>query len=115
MEWTAVTLTILLLFAVTEKIVAKHITQSCHFNSMCSCKIASISTVGLSNETEDDNQTAVINTSNHLREDNVTSDLQRDNDIASIIKADNHQNVIDVSCVGVPFSFFPGKRHLKPF
>lgn len=97
-------ITLLLLFVITKRISAKQITLPCHFNSMCSCKVTSVSTT-ITNATEqDDQKESLINTTKWESDASITRTTQEDDD-------ESHHNIItDVSCVNVPLAFVPGNR-----
>ena len=98
-----------LLFLAVTVIASAQYVVPCHFNPMCSCKMSQTSrlvesTDGYASEPESRNRTLNLaeETDGGRPQDAVVSSSPGD--------GPERESVFDVSCVGVPFAFLPGKR-----
>jgi hypothetical protein len=110
----------LLLLAVETVMGSAQYVVPCHFNPMCSCKMSQTSRAisesdGYANEPEETRNRTLTELEVLLADEIDRGRLLQDTAvIPSVLDAgddvvEQRENEFDVSCVGVPFAFLPGK------
>ena len=105
----------LLLLAVETVMGSAQYVVPCHFNPMCSCKMSQTSraisvSAGYANEPDETRNRTLTELEVLLADGRLLQDTAV---IPSVLDAGDdaveQENEFDVSCVGVPFAFLPGK------
>ncbi|EFX79496.1 hypothetical protein DAPPUDRAFT_104156 [Daphnia pulex] len=118
----------LLFLAVTVIASAQQYVVPCHFNPMCSCKMSQTPSRplvdpetdgggggggggGYANEPETDGRNRTLTELEALLSEEIDRGrrLKQDTSSPGDGTSSDQENVFDVSCVGVPFAFLPGK------